>query len=142
MCCVALVNPRYSLHACYLGCETGSYGDNCSRKCDHCKNSDTCNVMRMGARCQGFGHQYVMVRNQIMQSNTLYSKMSIMWCLWVLILRFLESWLFKYSLWINLMEMSGKIRAQKHYLASLISLHQKSMFHSLRVSTFMAFIFY
>lgn len=36
------------------------------------------NVMRMGARCQGFGHQYVMVRNQIMQSNTLYSKMSIM----------------------------------------------------------------
>lgn len=41
---MTLVNPRYSLHACYLGCETGSYGDNCSRKCDHCKNSDTCDI--------------------------------------------------------------------------------------------------
>eukprot|EP00105_Crassostrea_gigas_P019607 XP_011438156.1 PREDICTED: multiple epidermal growth factor-like domains protein 11 [Crassostrea gigas] len=27
-----------------FGCETGSYGDNCSRKCDHCKNSDTCDI--------------------------------------------------------------------------------------------------
>lgn len=37
-------NPTNRLQKCYLGCETGSYGDNCSRKCDHCKNSDTCDI--------------------------------------------------------------------------------------------------
>lgn len=27
-----------------LGCETGTYGINCSRTCSHCKNSATCNI--------------------------------------------------------------------------------------------------
>lgn len=44
ICCVLHVNQRYWLHTSDLGCETGSFGDDCSRKCDHCKNSETCDI--------------------------------------------------------------------------------------------------
>lgn len=44
ICCVIHVNQRYWLHKSDLGCETGSYGDNCSKNCDHCKNSDNCDI--------------------------------------------------------------------------------------------------
>lgn len=28
----------------YLGCETGHYGEDCSKKCDHCRNNATCGI--------------------------------------------------------------------------------------------------
>lgn len=34
----------YRLQKLCLGCETGTYGINCSRTCGHCKNSDTCDI--------------------------------------------------------------------------------------------------
>lgn len=34
----------YRLQKPYLGCETGTYGINCSRTCDHCKNNETCDI--------------------------------------------------------------------------------------------------
>lgn len=39
-----LVNPSYRLQTCYLGCETGTYGINCTKTCRHCKNGETCDI--------------------------------------------------------------------------------------------------
>lgn len=36
--------PSNRLHIICLGCETGTYGINCSRTCGHCENSETCDI--------------------------------------------------------------------------------------------------
>lgn len=38
------MNPRNRLQIFYLGCNTGSYGVNCSKTCGHCNNSETCDI--------------------------------------------------------------------------------------------------
>lgn len=37
----------------YLGCKVGFYGKNCANKCDHCKNSVTCEVQN--GECDALG---------------------------------------------------------------------------------------
>lgn len=36
-----------------LGCEVGYYGEDCSKKCDHCKNNASCGIQN--GECDRFG---------------------------------------------------------------------------------------
>lgn len=40
----------------FLECKTGYYGDDCSKKCDHCKNNASC--ISKSEECDIFGCAY------------------------------------------------------------------------------------
>lgn len=48
-----IFNNQIVLKVHFLGCETGNYGGDCSKKCDHCKNNASCAIQN--GECDDIG---------------------------------------------------------------------------------------